>query len=494
MHAAGEVDPFFRSGGLGIVVPALAHAERELGHTVAIVAPYYAALIPKKLKKQFKIELIGSTDLEFKNGEPDSTIEPVEFYKCVLEDGVVMYFVSHKRFFLRQKSLYGRRNDNARFYLFDAAVLALLRTLEQAPDILHCHDWHTGLIPFLLRTKFKSDAFWDATTTVFTIHNLTFQFGHDWSRAPRDEGYSALPLPGNSKKMEVINFAKRAILNADIINTVSETYREEILAKDFGEELHRILKNRQKRVFGIINGIDYEAYNPLTDPGIRKHYSDKSIERKAANKKWLQKHFKLAVEAETPLVVMTSRIAEQKGYALLKQSIEPLLSHGTQFIIMGNGDKEFIEFFERVAAQHPKSFVIVPFQAKYETALYAGGDLLLLPSRFEPCGINQMIALRYGCIPVGHHIGGLVDTIHDYDPRTKEGNGFVFKKYDSESLTLAVARAVENFKHHDSWHELIVTGMQEANSWRLPAQSYIGLYQKGIQLHKKYNREKHAKE
>jgi len=496
VHVVAEINPFFRSGGLGIVVPSLANAQRDLGHEVAIVAPYYGSLIPKSLKRQLQLKLVGTENIEFKNGGESGVIEPVEFYKSIQDNGVVLYFISHKKFFLRQKSIYGRRNDNARFYLFDLAVLTLLQKINQQPDILHCHDWHAGLIPFFLRTRFKNVLFWDNVTTVFTIHNLAYQFGHNWIHVDslrRDDGRTALPLPSDTKKMEVVNFSKRAILNADIINTVSETYREEILTRDFGEELHRILKGRQKILFGIINGIDYQEYNPLTDQGIRQHYSDKSIERKTANKSWLQKHFKFDVNPNIPVVVMTSRIVEQKGYHLLKDAIESLLTHDIQFIIMGDGNKEIIDFFKQVQTKHPTSFVITPFEQKYETSTYAGGDLFLLPSRFEPCGINQMIALRYGCIPVVHHIGGLVDTIRDYDPRTGEGNGFVFKKYNPESMVVAVARAVENFKHQDSWKELILTGMQEANSWLLPAKTYIDLYYKGIWLHKKFYKEKYGK-
>ena len=489
VHAVAELDPFFRSGGLGIVAAALPDAQKELGYDVSIVVPFYNALVSKSQRKEFTIERIGSATVELKNGTPDTTlVEPVTFYRGISAGGVPIYFIAHSKFFEKQKALYGNKRENARFYFFNFAVLALLKYLNHQPDIIHSHDWHAGLIPALIKAKRKTDAFWEKTACVYTIHNMAYQLGRDWWKVParlRDHGHTALPSFDNNREVERINFAKRAILSADVINTVSETYREEILTKDFGEDLHRILKNREDIVFGIVNGIDYDKYNPLSDPGLARNYNDASIDQKPANKAWLQRHLKLTVDPDIPLVCMTSRIVEQKGYRLIIDIIETLLRQDIECVIMGDGNKELFQFFQKIERKHQKHFRIIPFDAKYETSLYAGSDIILLPSRFEPCGINQMIALRYGCIPVAHHIGGFVDTIRDYDSRSGEGNGFVFTVFDSHDLLLAAARAIETYKQKDVWTALIRSGMNEANSWRIPAQNYIELYKTARRLRAK---------
>lgn len=495
IHVTAELDPFFRSGGLGIVTAALPSAQKELGHDVSIVAPFYESLISKQQQKEFGMELIGSETVALKNGTEATTLaEPVAFYRGVYDSGVPVYFIAHTTFFGKRKTLYGKKDENARFYFFNFAVLALLKHIGLAPDILHSHDWHAGLLPALITHKRKTDPFWKNTACVYTIHNMAFQLGRDWWTVParlRDNGHDALPSFDKSARVERINFAKRAILNTDVINTVSETYREEILTKDFGEDLHRILKNREHIVFGIVNGIDYDRYNPHSDPGLAQNYSDTSIDRKPANKAWLQKYLKLKVDPDIPVICMTSRIVEQKGYHLVMKIIETLLRYGVEFVIMGDGEKDMIQSFQKIERRRQKQFRIIPFNAKYETSMYAGSDIILLPSRFEPCGINQMIALRYGCIPVVHHIGGFVDTIEDYSPIGGTGNGFVFKAFDSHDLLLAVARALETHKRKEAWNHLIRSGMKEANSWRIPAQNYIELYKTARKLQRK-NTEKNA--
>src|SRR3989339_366584 len=490
VHIASEVDPFSKTGGLADVSRSLAKAHKRLGHEVIVSTPFYAQTIDQK-KHQLK------TIIE--NQKIDTTYKikyEADYLEGELMPGLPIYFVKNDKFFSQRKSLYGSRHENVRFLFFDAAALELLKILKFQPDIIHCHDWHTGLIPYFLKGRFKNDEFWHNTATVFTIHNLVFQLGHNWwtiKDTDRDDGRSGLPSINNDQKIERINFAKRAILNADAINTVSETYRDEIMTKDFGEDLHRILKNRENRVFGIINGIDYREYNPLTDPGIIQRYSYKSPERKKANKRWLQKHFKLKVDEDIPIICMTSRIAEQKGFKLLMEIIEPLLRTKIQIIIMGDGDKSMVSFFETIHKKYPKRFVTIPFNQDQETSIYAGADIFLLPSRFEPCGINQMIALRYGCIPIVHHIGGLADTITDFNPNNKKGNGFTFKKYNSKDLLIAMIRCLENYHHKNVWSKLVTSGMKEANSWKIPAQKYIDLYKTATKLKAQNNNNKSKK-
>jgi starch synthase len=485
-HIASEVEPFSKTGGLASVLGALPRAEADLGVDTIIITPYYEHLIDMN---EYPLESLGEAEpLEIEPG----VFEEVSYRKGMLGDGeeeVPVYFVESRKFFGTQEKLYGAKNDNARFLFFNIAALFLLKKIEFKPSIIHCHDWHTGIIPFLLKTRYKKDSFWSGTATLFTIHNLSFQLGHDWhdiSASESDSGRSKLPSFADLKRIEQINFAKRAIMYADAINTVSETYREEILTEAFGEALDRLLKRKQQVVFGIVNGIDYDDFNPMTDPGLVCHYNHKSVRLKKYNKKALQKRYGLTVDLNVPLLCTTSRISEQKGFKLILQIVRIVLQQGTQMIVMGDGDEKTVRSLREVQREFPKQFAYAPFDPEAETLLYAGSEIFLMPSRFEPCGINQMIALRYGCIPVVRHIGGLVDTIRDYDSRTKTGNGFTFKRYNSTHLLIAIIRALENFKHARAWKELSISGLRAANSWELPAQKYINLYVSTLRLKKKH--------
>lgn len=480
-HIASEVEPFSKSGGLANVAASLPKAHSELGHEVSVITPFYQGIIDKK---KYDLEEMGEEEIEVGNSK-----YKVSYLRGYLNGNkkVSVYFIENKKFFGKRNVIYGAKNENTRFFFFNVVALNLIKKLGEKPDIVQCHDWHTGLIPYFLKGRFKNDEFWSKTATLFTIHNLAYQLGHDWWSIPqdkKDDGRSGLPGFQETKKIENINFAKRAILSADAINTVSETYREEILTKSFGEDLHRILKNREKRVYGIVNGINYEEYNPSTDPGLFRNYNETSPEKKALNKKWLQKHFKLKIDPDTPIICSTSRITEQKGFEIFLQIISTLLKQDLQIIIMGDGDKKVISSLKTLKRKFPKKFVITPFSSKYETSLYAGSDIFILPSRFEPCGINQMIALRYGCIPIVHHIGGLADTISNFNPKTKKGNGFTFKGYNALSLSMAVARALETYKRDNEWKNLVVSGLREANSWKIPAQKYIELYKAALRFKK----------
>ena len=477
VHISSEVEPFSKSGGLASITSSLPKIQEELGYDVTIITPFYEGIVSKD-------DLIEESEMEIVSKEENYESK---ILRGKIGNDIPVFFVSSKKFFSKKHGLYGSDIDNSRFFFFDLAALDLIKKLGKAPDIIHCHDWQSGLIPYFLKGRYKTDDFWKNTATLFTIHNLVYQLGHDWwkiSPKKKDDGHSILPLLKQTKKVENINFAKRAILNADTINTVSETYREEILTKDFGEDLHRILKNREDRVFGIVNGIDYKEYNPATDPGLFANYDHNSTERKSQNKEWLQKKFKLKIDPKIPVICMTSRIAEQKGFEIFLEALQDFLKQEIQFIIMGDGDKEITKILEKLQKKYPQKIVVTPFDAKYETSLYAGSDIFLLPSRFEPCGINQLIALRYGCIPVVHYIGGLADTITNFQPTKKIGNGFVFKDYSSIALTIALTRAVENYKYHDVWKSLTISALKEANSWKIPTEKYIDLYKKTIKFKK----------
>ncbi len=478
---ASEIHPFSKTGGLADVARSLPKALKRLGHEVIVITPFYGAVIDKK---KYKLKLLFK-DVKIKVDKENNI--KVNFWQGYLMEDLPIYFMENEKYFSRYRRLYGSRHENARFLLFNIASLKLLSLLKFEADIIQCHDWHTGLIPELLKKNFKQSSTLKNAATVFTIHNLAFQSGHDWWTIPngqKDDGHKKL-LDFDDPKLKNINFAKRGILHADIINTVSEKYAKEILTRDFGQDLQVILQNRKNRLFGIVNGIDYLEYNPLTDPGLYKNFSYKSSERKIHNKLYIQRYFKLPQKEKTPLISMVSRITEQKGFDLIKEIIEGILHYDIQFIIMGDGDKKYIQFFNKIAKKNPKKFIMTPFNRKKETSIFAGSDISFLPSRFEPCGLPQMISLRYGCIPIVRSIGGLADTIEDFNPQTQKGNGFIFKRYDRRDLLIAIGRALQEYKHEKSWKKLVQKGMQQSFSWEIPAQKYVILFKKAIRNKKK---------
>ncbi len=475
-HIASEVEPYSKTGGLADVTSSLPKAIKKIGHKVIVITPLYDEIIDSK-----NFELVAeNVELELSK---DITMK-INFWKSELEKNLPIYFVDNSQYFGRRKTLYGSEHENARFFLFDLAALKLLEIINFQPDIIHCHDWHSGLVPYFLKRRFNKDEFFKKTATIFTIHNLLFQFGHNWWKVKgklRDDGNSRLPKFGHSPTVERINFAKRAIINADIINAVSEKYAEEILTKNFGQDLHRILLNRKDKLFGIVNGIDYKDYNPKTDPGLEKNYDFSSLSNKLENKKHIQKYFGLPLKEKTPVLGMVTRITEQKGFDLVLNIIEDILKLDIQFVIMGSGDKTYENFFRKIQKKHPKKVGIhLEFDAFKSTSVYAGTDMFLMPSRFEPCGLGQLISLRYGSIPIVRAVGGLADTITDFNPKTKKGNGFIFSSYDSKALLIAIVRAVEAYKYPDVWNELVKKGMQQSFSWEIPAKKYLALYRKAI--------------
>lgn len=476
--AASEVEPFSKSGGLGAVVRSLSRELNKMGHELIIVTPFYEQLIDIK---KHKLEAILH-DVPIKvDGKKQIK---VGFLRGQLGPNLPIYFVANYQYFGKRKALYGSSHENTRYLLFDLAALELLKQIDFKPDLIQCHDWQTGLIPYLLKKNGLccEEPFYEKIATIFTIHNLAFQMGKDWwkvSTSERDDGKSPLPL-FHTDKLENINFAKRAILNADIINTVSETYAQEILAKEQGQELHRLLENRKDKVFGVVNAIDPKDYNPATDPGLARNYSAENFQGKSQNKWWLQKHYGLATLANTPLLAMVSRITEQKGFDILLNIIEPLLRQDLQLIIMGDGDKKYLQLLKKLAKRHPRKLAVAPFARKYETSVYAGSDIFLLPSRFEPYGLTQLISMRYGCIPVAHYIGGIADTITKFSPRTKQGNGFTFKVYSPYDFLAAITRATTTYRQKELWDILVKRVMEYSFSWEMPAREYVYLFKKAI--------------
>lgn len=478
---ASEVAPFSKTGGLADVARSLPKALKRLGHEVIVITPLYEQVIDKE---RHGLKLVCENDEVYFNSKES---ERINCWKGYLLRGLPIYFIENKKYFSQRKSLYGSEHENARFLVFDVAALRLISLLKYEADIVHCHDWQTGLIPFYLKTQFRYSKTLSQAKTVFTIHNLAFQLGRNWWEIPaakKDYGRSRLPHIAD-KNIETVNFAKRAILSADMISTVSEQYREEILTKKFGQDLHRILRNREDRLFGIVNGIDYKAYNPDNDPGLFKNYNCRKIHSKKLNKESVQKKFGLSINPKIPILCTTSRVTFQKGFQLIAGIMDHLARLDLQMIIIGSGDKNYIKELQKYAKKYPKKLAVVPSHEenqKYETLVYAGSDLFLLPSHHEPCGINQLIAMRYGCIPVVRKVGGLNDTVANFNPATGKGTGFNFEQFDEFSLFGAIIRALEIYKIENLWQKLVARAMQESNSWEIPAKKYVSLYRKARRI------------
>lgn len=473
---ASEVAPFSKTGGLADVARSLPKALKRQGHELIVITPLYEQVIDKE---RHDLKIVFSNIKVYLNSS-ESIV--VNFWRGYLMEGLPIYFIENKKYFSKRKKIYGSSHENARFLIFDVAALRLISLLKYEADIVHCHDWQSGLIPYYLKTDFRYSHTLKKAKTVFTIHNLAFQFGKNWWEVPpseKDFGRGRIPHLSDPA-LENLNFVKRAILSADAINTVSEQYREEIMTRNFGQDLHRILKNRSGRLFGIVNGIDYKTYNPQVDPGLFSNYSHKKIHRKKLNKVYLQEKVGLPIDLEIPLICATSRMAYQKGIELIIKVFADIKDMNAQFVIMGDGDKNYINQLKKIQNAFPGKLVWLPFaeNSGMETLLYAAADFFLLPSHHEPCGLNQMIAMRYGAVPIVRRVGGLHDTVKNYNEKKGTGTGFVFEEFNEASLRASIMRALELRKNRKVFRDLKVRIMQESNSWEIPATKYVELYRK----------------
>ncbi len=484
---SAEVAPFSKAGGLGDVARSLPKALKRDGHNVIAISPLHGVIDTKKheLKKlgnDISIPMDETKKLQF------------DYWRGYLMDDLPVYFIDRASYFSGFKTIYGTKISNKRFFFFNLAALKLIELLDIKPDIIHCNDWHTGLVPYFVRKRFNKSENVSNAATVYTIHNLAYQMGHAKGAGQKiDSGSGRLPRYTDESGIKGINFAKRAIMHADLINAVSEQYAKEIMTPKFGEDLNRILKNRENRVFGIVNGIDYDIFNPKKDPDIKKHYSYSSLENKITNKLDLQKKFKLPKNKDIPVLGMVTRITEQKGFDLLMDIADDLLKEDIQLVIAGTGEKTYENFFRKLQKKYPKKVgAHLVFDTHKAAEIYAGSDIFLMPSRFEPCGLGQLISMRYGSVPVVHAVGGLVDTVTNYDQGTRKGNGFVFKEYDPEKFLSAIMRSIETYKHAEAWKRLVQTGMKQSHSWEIPAQKYAALFRKAVNLKKQKNDAKNS--
>ena len=464
--ATAELAPFAKLGGVADVSAALSKELRRLGHDVRVVLPRYRQV---DIAKHGLRPIV--TDLQVPLGSQKLA---ATIYEGRLGD-MVVYFVDCPQLYDRD-GMFGFGDDDARSVFFSRALLEMLPALEFFPDVIHVHDWYAALVPNLLDRVYTGSAYAEIATNL-TIHNLAaqgvFGFGALVLAGLEEAGLIRVGIPGLDN---VVNVLGRGIHFADVVNTVSERYAAEIQLPEYGEGLDELLRRNAHKLHGVVNGIDYDIFDPARDPNIPHHYSAEAPEAKALNRAALRSELGLE-DVNKPLCAIVSRFYDVKGLDLVEQSMAQLLHLGLQVVVIGTGDRRYEDMFRRWSGQVPHQVsATIGFDPALAQRIYAGADILWMPSRFEPCGLAQLIALRYGTIPVVRETGGLADTIRDYDPVAATGNGFVFDTYDAWQFFAGVVRAAETYRHPAPWAWLIKRAMTEDVSWSRSAHRYVHLY------------------
>ncbi len=461
---SSECAPFAKSGGLGDVIGSLPAVLKAKGVDVRVVIPKY-----KNIKNEhfIGIDYIGSFETHLSWRRQTAGV----LFK---KEPIKTYFIENDYYFGRD-GFYGYYDDAERFAFFCRAVLEMLQFIDFFPDVIHCNDWQTGPVCIMLKEIFSRFTAYKNIKTLYTIHNLQYQ-----GTFPR-EVMEMLELPDYCySSMEFygqISFMKSGLVYANAISTVSNTYANEIKTFQYGYGLDGVLRYREDRLFGILNGINYVDNNPETDERIFENYSIDTIEKKKINKTKLQEQLGLDV-ADIPLMGLVSRLANQKGLDLVAWIAEEILSRDVQFVILGTGERQLEEFFRGLELRHKgRVSANIRFDDTLAQRIYAGSDMFIMPSRFEPCGLGQMFSLRYGTIPVVRKTGGLSDTVDRYNPKTMRGNGFVFETYTADGLMWALDEALGVY-YSGSWDSVVKNAMKSNNSWETSAQKYIDLYNK----------------
>ncbi len=475
LFAASEAVPFAKTGGLADVAGSLPQALAALGHDVRVVIPRYGSIDPVKNK----LKNVATFTVPV-----GSWHERCDVLEGRLGRDITVYFIKKDIYFDRADFYQNKQGDfpdNAeRFTFFSRAVLELCRHLDFAPDIIHTNDWQTGLTSFFLRTVYRGTKLFEGTRNVFTIHNLGYQ-GNFWHWDMRFVGDAWHYFnPEGFEFWGNISFLKAGLVYSDIVTTVSRTYSREIQTPEYGHGMEGVLTKRSSDLFGIVNGIDYEEWDPARDPFIAKKFSADRPAGKADCKAALRKKIGLPTN-DAPLVGMVTRLVDQKGLDIVTEAFPGIMKLGAQFVVLGTGEAKYQKFFAEAASRYPKQArALLKYDEAVAKAIYAGGDLFLMPSRYEPCGLSQLIALRYGTVPVVRRTGGLTDTVTNYSPRTGKGSGFVFEEYASGPLLAGLKRAIETYREPKVWKQLMKNGMEQDFSWEKSAKEYEKVYRKAL--------------
>jgi len=486
-QVASEMVPFAKTGGLADVLGALtpqlsrhssgsASGGKKSGVNVTAFLPLY------KQVKESTSNLV-STGITVKVRIGDNLVSGT-IWKTQLQDADV-YFIQRDEYYHRDY-LYGTPGgdykDNAeRFIFFSRAALEAMKLLNIKPDVIHCHDWQSALIPIYLKTIYRKDPQLAGVKTLLTVHNLAYQ-GLFWHWDMKLIGLSWEYF--NYKQLEFygqVNFLKGGLVFADMLSTVSPQYAKEIQTPVFGERLDGVLRERAGDLHGIINGVDYDQWNPAVDKLIPVKYTEKNLADKIKNKQALQKKCGLPV-TDAPMIGMIGRLASQKGFDLVSEMIDEIIGTGCQFVLLGTGEEKYHQLFREIARKYPKQVSAnIAFDNSLAHLITAGADMFLMPSRYEPCGLNQLYALKYGTIPIVHETGGLADSIHNYtskDLKAGTATGFSFKNYSAQEMMSCIKSALTLYEDKKSWRQLMKNAMAQDFSWEHSGKEYIALYKK----------------
>lgn len=473
LFTAAEAAPFVKTGGLADVASSLPKALKKMGVDIRVMIPNYSC-IPEEFKTEMK--LIKSFGIPLGTKQEYCGVLYMEF------DGVTYYFIDNEKYFKRE-GIYGFYDDEEKFAYFDKAILESIKHIDFIPDIIHLNDWHTGMVSLLLKEHYKGEPEYSKIKTVFTIHNLRYQGIFSADILDRvlnlDMKYfdtEALEFYGG------VSFMKGGINYSDIVTTVSKTYGKEIQTSEYGERLDGLLKKNKHRLFGIVNGIDYNIYNPKTDKDIFVNYNMSSLEKKVENKLMLQEFLNLPKNKDIPMIGMVTRLAHMKGIDLVIQKLDEILESDVQMVILGTGEPHLQTVLKDYSLKYPDRLSVnIMFDNSMAHKIYAASDIFLMPSKFEPCGLSQLIALRYGTVPVVRETGGLKDTVKPYNELTGKGNGFTFAEFNADDMLCTVKRALKLYKEKETWTKIVKNAMKGDYSWKGSAYEYRELYKKLIQ-------------
>lgn len=470
LYVTSEAAPFVKTGGLGDVAGSLPKALAQMGHEVAVVMPLYSC-VGQNFRNQMSFVKNAYVQLAWRN-------QYCGVFRLDL-DGVQFYFVDNEYYFSRIQ-VYGEYDDAERFAFFSRAVLEILPDIDFKPDIINCNDWQTALLPVYYKLNFACREFYSGIKTVFTIHNIQYQgqYGRqimEYVLGIDDKYFRS----GYMEHGGDVNFMKSAIMASDMVTTVSPTYAEEIQTEYYGHMLDSVLQMNSGKLRGIINGIDTDLYNPMTDTHLFKNYDPDSLADKVENKQGLLKLCGLKADENTPVIGIISRFVSHKGLDLIECVINEILEQDVCLVILGKGDWRYEQMFLEAKRRYPaKVSVNIMFSGDLANKIYAGADLFLMPSKSEPCGLAQLIAMRYGTIPVVRETGGLKDTVSPYVEATGEGNGFTFANYNAHDMLSVVRQACAFYRtNKEGWQKLMHRNMTSDVSWDASAKKYIALFE-----------------
>lgn len=471
LYVASEAVPFIKTGGLADVAGSLPKELAKMGVDARVILPKYS-----KIAEQYKAKMkhVGHIFVPVAWRHKYAGVDMIE------QDGVTYYFVDNEDYFKRE-GLYGYGDDAERFSFFSRAVLNLLPLLDFFPDVINSNDWHAALVNVFLKLEHNGDERYANIKTVFSIHNLKYQgmfgknvmpdvLGLDWKYFNN----------GDLEFNDAVNFMKGGIVYADVVSTVSRTYAQEIQYPYFGENLDGLLRTRGNDIAGIVNGIDYDVYNPETDKNLYVNYGSATMANKNENKVKLQEELGLPVNRNVPMIGLVSRLVAAKGLDLMVRVMDELLqSEDCQFVLLGTGDKQYEDWFRGLQWRYPtKVSANIRFSNELAQRIYAGSDMFLMPSEYEPCGLGQLIALRYGTVPIVRATGGLKDTVVSFNKYTNEGNGYSFDNINAHDMLFTIKTALSDYSDQNIWYHVTKNAVESDFSWQKSAKEYLDLYER----------------